>query len=117
MAVSKTRATIDRLRACQAARAAGLPLRLVDDPAWLVEQAINRRAGWVEDPHHRGSSPPIPCGHGSSRRSPLYRKAHGDWQRHLHLIAREVNTPRLVVPVSRLGEHHWLVARLPHRFS
>lgn len=116
-APSKVRATLDRLRVLQAARAAGHPVSITTDPAWLVNQAINRRAGWVEDPHTRGSSPPIPCGHRSTRRSPLYRKARGDWQRHLRLIAQEVNTPRLVVHPARLGEHRWLVARLPHRFT
>lgn len=110
-------ATIAYLRRCQAARAAGAEVGYVTDPAWLVEQAINRRGGYVEDPHARGSSPPIACGHGSSRRDPLYRKARGDWQRHLRLIAREVNTPRLVVRVERLGEHRWLAERLPHRFG
>lgn len=114
---STVRNTIDHLRLCQQARAAGHPVSLTTDPAWLVEQVINRRAGWVEDPHTRGSSLPIPCGHGSTRRSALYRKARGDWQRHLRLIAREVNTPRLVVRVERLGEHRWLVDRLPHRFE
>ncbi len=109
--------TIEHLRACQSARAAGMQVSLTTDPAWLVNQAINRRAGWVEDPHTRGSSPPIGCGHGSSRRTPLYRKACGDWQRHLRLIAHELNTPRLIVRAQRLGEHQWLIARLPNRIE
>lgn len=116
-APSRVRATLDYLRACQAARAAGHPVNLTSDLAWLVDQAINRRAGWVEDPHYRGSSMPIPCGHVSSRRDPLYRKARGDWQRHLPRLAREVNTPRLIIRVQSLGEHRWLADRLPHRFE
>lgn len=117
VAPSKTRATIDTIRLLQAARAAGEPVTRTTDPAWLVEQAINRRAGWVEDPHYRGTSMPIPCGHGSSRRDPLYRKAKGEFQRHLWRLARDVNTPRLVIRVQSLGEHRWLAARLPHRFE
>lgn len=109
--------TIAYLRRCQEARAAGYPVSFTTDPAWLVEQAINRRAGWVEDPHTRGSSMPIAAGHGSSRRTRLYRKACGDWQRHLGLIAREVNTPLLIIHSQRLGEHRWLIDRLPHRFE
>lgn len=116
-APSRVRATIDFLRRCQAARAAGDAVTRTTDPAWLVDQAINRRAGWVEDPHYRGTSMPIPCGHGSSRRDPLYRKAKGEFQRHLWRLARDVNTPRLVIRVQSLGEHRWLAARLPHRFE
>lgn len=106
---SKARVTIDYLRACQTARAAGYPVSFTSDPAWLVNQAVNRRAGWLEDPHTRGTTKPI------DGRFP--RKARGDWQRHLRLIAWEVNTPRLVVHVARLGEHRWLADRLPHRFE
>ena len=47
----------------------------------------------------------------------LPRKAEGDYLRHLRLIAHEVNTPRLVVHAARLGEHRWLIGRLPHRFE
>jgi hypothetical protein len=45
------------------------------------------------------------------------KKASGDVYNHLRLIAREVNTPRLIVRVARLGEHRWLADRLPHRFA
>ena len=110
--MTKTGATIDYLRRCQRARAAGFSVNLTTDPAWLVEQAINRRAGWLETPHgdtSRGTTQAV------AGRFP--RKARGDWQRHLRLIAREVNTPRLVVHLTRLGEHRWLADRLPHRFT
>lgn len=107
--MTKTRATLNHLRKCQQARAAGYPVRFTTDPAWLVEQAINRRAGWVEDPHTRGSVMPV--------NGKLPRKARGDWQRHLRLIAHRVNTPRLIVRVQELGEHQWLAARLPQRFT
>jgi hypothetical protein len=90
-------------------RAAGLPVSYTTDPGWLVEQAINRRAGWLEDGHTRGTTKPI--------NGKLPRKARGDWQRTLRLIADEINTPRLIVRVQRLGEHRWLAERLPHRFE
>lgn len=107
--MTKTRATIEYLRRCQQARAAGHPVRLTTDPAWLVEQAINRRANWLEDQHARGTTQSID--------DRLPRRARGDWQRHLRLVAREVNTPRLIIHVARLGEHRWLADRLPHRFE
>lgn len=112
---TKTRATIDYLKKCQEARAAGYPVRFVTDPAWLVEQAINRRAGWVEDPHYRGTSQPI-SGCFSNGVPRLPRKCCGMWQRHLWRIARDVNRPRLIIRPASLGEHRWLVDRLPERF-
>lgn len=107
--MTKVRATLNYLRRCQEAREEGHPVNLTTDPAWLVNQAINRRAGWLEDPHTRGTTMPV------DGRFP--RKARGDWQRTLRLIAREVNTPRLIVRAQRLGEHRWLLDRLPHRFE
>lgn len=77
------------------------------DPAWLVNQAINRRAGWLEDSFTRGTTQPV-NGH-------FPRKARGDYLRHLRLIAKEINTPRLIVRRQRLGEHQWLWERIPHR--
>lgn len=106
---ARVRATVEYLRACQAARAAGCRVSFVTDPGWLVNQAVNRRAGWLEEPGARGSSQAI-----AGR---LPRKCRADWQRHLRLIAGEVNTPRLVVRPARLGEHRWLVDRLPGRFE
>jgi hypothetical protein len=107
--MTPARATIERLRSCQAARAAGYPVRFTNDPAWLVQQAINRRAGWLEDLHTRGTTQPV---------GGLFpRKARGDYLRHLRLLSREINTPRLIVRVASLGEHRWLAARLPHRFT
>lgn len=105
----KTRNTITHLRDCQRARAAGCRVSFTTDPAWLVEQAVNRRAGWVEEPGYRGTTRPNHIG-------AVPRKARGDYSRHLRLIAREVNTPRLVVRPARLGEHRWLMERLPDRF-
>ena len=43
--------------------------------------------------------------------------ASGDAWNHLCLISREINTPRLIVRMERLGEHRWLAERLPHRIT
>ena len=109
MATTQVRATIEYLQVRQAARAAGYPVSYTTDPAWLVNEAINRRAGWLEDRHTRGTTRPV--------NGKLPRKALGDWQRHLRLIAHEINTPRLIVRPARLGEHRWLMQRIPHRFE
>ena len=45
-------------------------------------------------------------------------KASGDAYAHLRLIALEVNTPRLIVRESRLGEwRRWLLERIGHRIT
>lgn len=101
--------TATYLRLCQRARAAGYPVAYVTDPRWLVNVAVNRRAGWPDDPSHsRGSAMPV------GGRYP--KRAGGDTYSHLRLIANQVNTPRLRVYEQGLGEHRWLIARLPERF-
>lgn len=100
--------TIAYLRKCQAARKAGYTVSYTTDPTWLVDMAINRRAGWVEDLHSRT------CYDGKA----MPWKATGDAQRHLIQIAHDVNTPRLTVRLQRLGEwRKWLAKRLPERFT
>ena len=102
-------ATLAFLRARQAARDAGYPVSYTTDPAWLVMMAINRRAGWPDDPScSRGSAMPV------NGRYPV--KASGDAYNHLRRIARDVNTPRLIVRPGQLGEwRRLLLARIPHR--
>lgn len=108
--MSRIANTIAHLKALQAARAAGAPVYLTTDPAWLLDMAINRRAGWVEDPHAYGSVKPV----GGA----LPRFATGDAQRHLAQIAHEVNTPRLIVRTQRLGEWKtYLTRKIPDRFE
>lgn len=86
-------------------------VHLTTDPAWLVNMAINRRASWPDDPStSRGSARP-------NHRGGYPRKASGDYYRHLRLIAREINTPGLIVRPERLGEHRWLLQRIPERFT
>ena len=105
------RATITYLKRHQEARAAGYQVSFTTDPAWLVTMAINRRAGWPDDPSlYRGSAMPV------NGRYPV--KASGDAWNHLRLIALEINTPRLIVRAQRLGEWRvFLTKRLPHRFD
>jgi hypothetical protein len=107
--MTRAGATIEHLRRCQAARAAGHRVTFTTDPGWLVEQAINRRAGWLEDQHTRGTTQPV------DGRFP--RKARGDYLRHLRLLAGADNAPRRIVRIAELGEHRWLADRLPHRFE
>jgi hypothetical protein len=103
--------TLTWLRACRAARAAGHPVSYTTDPAWLVEQAINRRSPlFADDPSlSRGSCRTV------NGRYPA--KAQGDTYTHLHRCSRAINTPRRVVRVGELGEWRTvLLARLPARF-
>ena len=111
MRTSRVRHTIDFLQACQRARAEGHPVSFTTDPAWLVEVAINRRAGWPDDPSHsRGSCRPV--------NGKYPKKAEGDTFNHLRLLAVRINTPRLVVRVSELGEwRKLLLAKIPERFT
>jgi hypothetical protein len=102
--------TIVYLRKCQLARASGYPVSLTNDPAWLVDMAINRRAGWPDDPGFtRGSAMPV---------NGVYpKRASGDGYSHLRLIAGRINTARLIVGPTELGEHRWLLERIPERFT
>lgn len=90
--MNQVSATIDRLKLCQKARAAGVRVSYTTDPAWLVNMAINRRAGWMDDPGFaRGSCQPI--------NGKYPRRAEGDGEflqaqrlaRHLSLGNTRVN--------------------------
>lgn len=106
---SPIRNTIDYLRCCQQARAAGYAVAYTTNPAWLLHIAINRRAGWPDDPStSRGSAMPV------NGKYPA--KASGDSYNHLCLLARQINTPRLIVRLGECGEWRKLiVARIPDR--
>ena len=113
----KVVATLEHLRALQWFKAAcvlqGEPHRasFTNDVSWLVNQAINRRANWPEDPSTtRGSAMPV--------NGKYPKKASGDSYNHLRLIARELNTPRLIVREQRLGEWKQLImSRIPERIT
>lgn len=102
-------ATILMLRKCVGLRAAGAAVAFTTDPAWLVQKAINRRAGWPDDPSHsRGSAMPV------GGKYP--RKAEGTVYNHLGNLARSINTPRRIVRNGELGEWRRLIRRrLPER--
>ena len=127
---TKTRATIDHLRKCQHARACGFPVNFTTDPAWLVHQAINRRAGWPDDPGcFRGSCLPVRKNRNKARSWDRFttfrqwsaleypRKAIGETFNHLRNIAQRINS-RVVVRDSELGEWRKLLkARIPGRLT
>jgi hypothetical protein len=99
--------TISYLRKCQAYRAAGGQVCFTTDPKWLVNMAINRRAGWPDDPSSlRGSAMAI--------NGKYPKSASGDDWSHLRLFAHRVNTPRLIVREHECPK--WLRGRLEHRF-
>jgi hypothetical protein len=102
-------ATIGLLLKCQRLRAAGSPVAFTTDPTWLVHMAINRRAGWPDDPSHtRGSAKPVD--------GKYPHKAEGIRYNHLRNLARDLNTPRLIVSDGELGEWRKLIRRrLPER--
>jgi hypothetical protein len=106
--MSAVRATIDYLRRCQHYRAAGGLVSFTTDPAWLVHMAINRRAGWPDDPDlTRGSARPV------NGRYP--KRASGDNWVSLRRFARNVNTPRLRVSVRECPARYR--ARLERRLD
>lgn len=108
--MSPVAATIQMLKQARAWRAEGKPVSYLTDPAWLVDMAINRRAGWPDDPsHHRGSARPVggryPC------------KASGSGYSHLQDISRRVNR-RIITRPGDLGSWRKLIlARIPNRIT
>jgi len=80
---------------------------------WLIRVAILRKAGWIDDVHSRELAPAM----NHRGRFPRYRT--GDAQRHLYLLARNINQPRLIVRQRELGEWaSYLRRRLPpERFN
>lgn len=100
-------ATIETLRLCQSARALGVFVSFTTDPAWLVNMAINRRAGWPDDPGFlRGSAMPV------NGKYPK-RASDQEWTK-LCRIAQAVNTPRLIVRERQFG---FIPARIRARIT
>lgn len=104
--------TIDFLRACIRYRnEAGRPANnYTKNPTWLVNMAVNRRAGWPDNPGlTRGSAKPI---------NGEYPKKAGDDYNSLCLLAKDINTPRLIVRDSQLGKWRKLIlSKIPHRIA
>jgi hypothetical protein len=103
--------TLNHLRLCQRARTAGYAVSYTTDPAWLVQQAINRRGGWLDDPGcFRGSCMPV--------NGKYPKRAIGETYNHLRQIAYKINRARVIVRDSELGE--WrkaLLSRIPERIT
>lgn len=77
-------ATLAYLKACQRLRTSGRAVSYANDPAWLIDQAINRRACWPDDPSGaRGSCMPV------SGRYP--RRAQGDLYMRAWRMAHALN--------------------------
>jgi len=110
--MSKATATIAMLRRLRHQRELGDSMSYTTDPEWLLDMAINRRAGWPDDPgFSRGSAMPTRDG----RYPP---KAEGEQYHHLCALARMINTPRLIVHRGHLGSwRSLLLHRLPRRFE
>lgn len=105
------RCTISLLTRLKEARANGYVGSYTTDLNWLVNMAVNRRAGWLDDPSvSRGSCCPV------GGKYP--KKAEGMSFGNLLRISREVNTPRLIVRPGQLGEWRKLIlSRIPNRIT
>lgn len=111
-APSLVRNTIERLKLLRDARAQGYPVAFTTDPTWLVDMAINRRAGWSDDPSDtRGSARPLANGE-------YPKKARGDIGRWLTSLVIKANIPRCRMHVCELGPWRRLfLERFPERFD
>ncbi|MDI3463648.1 MAG: hypothetical protein OJF50_002469 [Nitrospira sp.] len=93
--------TLNYLKRCQQARESGIPVYLKTDPAWLINMAINRRAGWAESRHVYGSVMPV---------NGRYPKRA---EENLRILADKVNMPRRIVRASEVPLRYR--QRLAHR--
>ena len=119
----QARATLDRLRAAVAYRAAyreqerlGWPGRIclperpvfTLDPAWLVTMAINRKAGWPDDPSlARGSAMPV------QGRYPKRAEGDGGEYQASQRLSWQINYTRVRVRAAACPPRYR--ARLAHR--
>jgi len=99
--MTATAATIKYLKACQARRAAIAEFRqaggrthetvsYTDSPTWLVNMAINRRAGWPDDDTmSRGSAMPV--------NGQYPKRARGDNFMLLWRLAHTINGTRIII--------------------
>lgn len=98
--MTKIRATIEYLRKCQQARAAGYRVSYTTSSWWLVDMAINRRAGWPDDPSlHRGSAMPV--------NGKYPKKAEGDiFMPMVRLAGLMKNAPRVRIYPSMVPKEY-----------
>ena len=113
---SPVRNTIEHLKLCRKARAQGYPVRYTTDPWWLVNMAINRRAGWFDDPsEYRGSAMPVPVRQATKlgviviRLGKYPAKAQGREFMELWRLSRKLNS-RIVTRVQEVPTR--ILARL-----
>ena len=96
--------TIKLLVVCQEARRQGYPVSLKTDPSWLVNMAINRRAGWPESRYYFGSCQPI---------NGVYPKRADENHDSTQQFVRRVNTPYLMIREQEIPRRYR--TRLAHR--
>lgn len=114
---AEVRATLELLEHARKARAAnyGRSARgfggfysLTIDPEWLVDMAINRRAGWPDDPsHRRGSAMPI--------NGKYPKRAEGDAFMLVWRLARQLSDRIIVWRQSLGGVPRSVRERIEHR--
>ena len=105
MSTTRIQNTITYLKQCQTARQAGYPVYLKTDPAWLVNVAINRRAGWPESRYFFSSCAPV---------AGQYPKRADECHDSTKQFANRVNTPKLIVREQECPKRYR--TRLQHRF-
>jgi len=80
-------------------------------PTRLVDIAVNRRAGEIDDPHGRATAPQNHLGG-------FPRKATSAYQSEMGRAAHDVNDPRLIVRARGLGQVRGdLMSKIPGRFA
>src|ERR1700690_2049623 len=83
-------ATRKYLELCIRARESGYRVAFTSDPQWLLHMAINRRAGWPDDPSYsRGSCMPV--------QGKYPKKAEGSAFMELWRIAHTINNTRVAL--------------------
>lgn len=98
---NEVHATLEYLRACIRARKDGYLTSYTTDPEWLIDVAINRRAGWPDDPSHsRGSCMPV--------NGKYPKRAEGDVFWLCWRLARDLNG-------TRVTKHECEVRCVPRR--
>ena len=106
----QAQATLDQLRAAVAYRASQGPAHIASvlDPAWLVTMAINRKAGWPDDPSlARGSAMPV------QGRYPKRAEGDGGEYQASQRLSWQINYTRVRVRAAACPPRYR--ARLAHR--
>lgn len=105
----RIQSTIHHLKTLMAYRSAGESVCYTSDPSWLINMAINRRAGWPEDIHQYGN---VRINH----RGQVARRSVGRHDTEMRRLRHRVNQPRLIVREREARFDRIIHARLAHRF-